>query len=1050
MNNHYNAFISYRHHPDDIKVASEIHRSLERFHVPRSIRKKYGKITRLFRDKEELPITSDLNDDIDAALRNSDYLIVICSVHLKESIWCQREIERFLKTHPRNRVLTVLASGEPYDVIPDILLHEDVVDPETGETHRIDIEPLSCDWRVNRRKAKQEELLRLAAPLLGCAYDELRQRQKQYKTRRNTAIITSALLASFSLTAYFLYTSITIQKANIRIQAQNEEIQAQNDEIQAQNEEIKAANIQIQKNLDEALINQSRHLTTAAQEHLAEGDRLTALTLAAAALPSEGNVRPYVPEAERVLTEALTVYDTYSQISAVGTVSPGANIRVTDFCVSDSEKTMYLQDSRKGITVWDAKTLQQISEISLTNCPDSMIPLNNENLLVHGGMGNDTVNCYQPDGTLLWQLDNCPDMTYLPEQDQILVISQNDSGTYELLHIDGATGEKIEQPWDLTLEDPAFNANNFVTTPNADAALICYYNYKGFTSETAYYAIDLHTGKTQHMDLEFPTESIITSEGYFVGMGLAEGSSMSGIVEGDRMTSAATKPIYCYNLHTGSLLWENAITSPVAGVSSGIYSIHGSNNLLCIYGNVLMILNGQTGETIAECGTGSIINAVKEAYAGDTYITMLLQDGYISKYLYAYNSCYEQKVMEDNVSSAVVQDNFYSHHWQEDHVTVYRNIAGTPAWEGIVEGGLSSSSNNLQICGNYLAFQNGKHHFLFDLKKKTFLHILEKGQKELLGFSSDSKKLWYTESTRTITEMDIATGNCKTVEPELLEGESISGSFLFFEDCLYYIVKTYSYNSNKPPQLIRWNLNTGEKTSCGLQIETGEDITSWYWETLQTDGKYVWLLGRNKSLLEADLLTGKTQIISPEISHRPVVAIHPDQNLAAISTNGNIYLKKPGHDTFTAIELNNTNAGSIFFHGDLLLALCGNGFIYRYDLSGKLLGQTELLVDSWFSSNLFYSYSDFSKLSWKLTKTNDLVVNALGIGNVIDCDNWTVKATISDFLFYSETDNTLVCKLGKGLCGYTLYTTEQLLELAKEALGSFQMTQEQKDSYGID
>lgn len=169
MSIHYNAFISYRHHPDDIRVASEIHRSLERFHVPRSIRKKYGKIERLFRDKEELPITSDLNDDIDSALYNSDYLIVICSVHTKESIWVQREIELFLKTHPRNKVLTVLASGEPYDVIPDILLHEDVADPVTGETRRIDIEPLSCDWRGNRRKARQEELPRLAAPLLGCA-----------------------------------------------------------------------------------------------------------------------------------------------------------------------------------------------------------------------------------------------------------------------------------------------------------------------------------------------------------------------------------------------------------------------------------------------------------------------------------------------------------------------------------------------------------------------------------------------------------------------------------------------------------------------------------------------------------------------------------------------------------------------------------------------------------------------------------------------------------------------------------------------------------------
>ena len=137
----------------------------------------------------------------------------------------------------------------------------------TGETRRIDIEPLSCDWRSKHRKTRQEELLRLAAPLLGCAYDELRQRQKQYKARRNAAIISTSLAASFSLTAYFLYTSITIQRANVRIQAQNEE-------IHAQNEEIKEANIQIKANLDEALTNQSMHLATAAQERLLEGDRL--------------------------------------------------------------------------------------------------------------------------------------------------------------------------------------------------------------------------------------------------------------------------------------------------------------------------------------------------------------------------------------------------------------------------------------------------------------------------------------------------------------------------------------------------------------------------------------------------------------------------------------------------------------------------------------------------------------------------------------------------------------------------------------------------------
>ena len=124
MQQHYNAFISYRHHPDDIRVAEQVHRSLERFRVPAAIKKRCGKIQRLFRDKDELPITSNLTEDITRALKNADYLIVICSEHTAESLWVQREIELFLTTHDRSKVLTVLASGQPKDTIPEILQYD--------------------------------------------------------------------------------------------------------------------------------------------------------------------------------------------------------------------------------------------------------------------------------------------------------------------------------------------------------------------------------------------------------------------------------------------------------------------------------------------------------------------------------------------------------------------------------------------------------------------------------------------------------------------------------------------------------------------------------------------------------------------------------------------------------------------------------------------------------------------------------------------------------------------------------------------------------------
>ena len=76
MIDHYNAFISYRHVPRDISVAEEVQRQLERFPIPAAIRKSTGisKIERIFRDKDELPISANLSDDIDYALKHNYFI----------------------------------------------------------------------------------------------------------------------------------------------------------------------------------------------------------------------------------------------------------------------------------------------------------------------------------------------------------------------------------------------------------------------------------------------------------------------------------------------------------------------------------------------------------------------------------------------------------------------------------------------------------------------------------------------------------------------------------------------------------------------------------------------------------------------------------------------------------------------------------------------------------------------------------------------------------------------------------------------------------------
>ena len=162
----YDAFISYRHSELDMFVAKRIHKGLETFPVPRAVAKKTGKknIKRVFRDQEELPIGSDLGDNIEGALRESEYLIVICSPRTPESYWVQKEITTFIEMHGREHVLAVLVEGEPEESFPKELLVDDEGKP---------VEPLAADVRGATKaeitKKLKTEIMRLAAPLLGCS-----------------------------------------------------------------------------------------------------------------------------------------------------------------------------------------------------------------------------------------------------------------------------------------------------------------------------------------------------------------------------------------------------------------------------------------------------------------------------------------------------------------------------------------------------------------------------------------------------------------------------------------------------------------------------------------------------------------------------------------------------------------------------------------------------------------------------------------------------------------------------------------------------------------
>ena len=66
----YDAFISYSHSEPDSFVAERLHSMLEHYHISRKLQEISGKkkISRVFRDREELPLSSDLGANIRQAL----------------------------------------------------------------------------------------------------------------------------------------------------------------------------------------------------------------------------------------------------------------------------------------------------------------------------------------------------------------------------------------------------------------------------------------------------------------------------------------------------------------------------------------------------------------------------------------------------------------------------------------------------------------------------------------------------------------------------------------------------------------------------------------------------------------------------------------------------------------------------------------------------------------------------------------------------------------------------------------------------------------------
>lgn len=214
----YWAFISYSHL--DQKYASWLHRALETYRVPGNFvgrKTRIGEIPKrlypVFRDREELPTSADLGENIRSALRQSRFLIVVCSPHSAKSLWVNEEIKTFKAMGRESYVLLLIVDGEPNASDKPGIIAQECFAPALrfgidakGEPTSERTEPIAADTRPDK-DGKRNALLKLIAGLLGIDYAILNDREKKRRIRK---------LMLYALVFLVLATAVTAVTYNVR------------------------------------------------------------------------------------------------------------------------------------------------------------------------------------------------------------------------------------------------------------------------------------------------------------------------------------------------------------------------------------------------------------------------------------------------------------------------------------------------------------------------------------------------------------------------------------------------------------------------------------------------------------------------------------------------------------------------------------------------------------------------------------------------------------------------------------------------------------------
>lgn len=1048
MIDHYNAFISYKHAEEDIRVARTIQSDLEHFHIPRKIQKSTGhkKINRIFLDKDELGAASDLSTEISYALEHADHLIVICSTATKESRWVPREIEYFLRNHTRKQITTVLVNGEPEDVIPDILKYEDRTYKNINGreyTVRVPLEPLSCDYRLPRKQAKKQELPRLASKLLSCSYDELMNRRRAYNTRRLSILFSVILAGILGFGGYLVYSKG-----------------------------------QIQQNLEDSLRNQSLYLANESLYATENEQRILGIQLALEALPKDDDdLRPVMPQAIRALHDSTLAYTTqYSYgIHTIWNYHMSSYVSSGACALSESGKELAAWDPIGEIVVWSTITHEELLSIHSTKGIDKAVFLPGERLMI---FFRDKAALYQTsDSTMLWEMkyetyhsmdsDCC-----IPMSDGTILLASGGE-LYRVSLEDGTVKKKYTLP--EKVREISVTYSRFALSPDEKNLAITYYiTDESYLMNQELMVFDLATEEHREVENKGTILRFIWGDNDHVLIAVSpETMSASLSVGGMARVKTDHMTLRCIGTMTMTERWNYDFTSTNVMYQSDFVCLPKNEAVAFYHANKCEIFRVSDGGKIASHNLNDPIVLVQDPDE-DGWPFYITSTGLLA-FPYNNDTVTTYSFFTDNLKDVFFRPNigFFAHPSNSPEILHYGLQVTDNEFTQLDRGKELKHMNRSHLDSYTLAVltipdQKDAEQAETEEEKLPCLYIADPNTAELryvipirseeplslsgnrlLGTYNGHFYMGYTQSGDgyRVLDVDLASGETKTIE--LVRDEYVDQNA-----CTLYEGKLYCcyQGGAKNKQLYTYDLSSGETTSYKISDDVtlaGMNISP---IVLPFSNSVFLSCGENDLIVHLD--GAPTEFLTmPESWHSRNVAVDPVNKRFALTDDSRIRLTTAAGGEGIDIQCPSQPLAMSFYStgekGEIpqLLVAYNNGSLSRYNAeTGALLGQTDYIPYSGYDLETSFTFDPAKNLLF-LKLDSSL--------SIFDTETWYEVANTSrcfgyhrltDRIYSYATPETYTTVMGY----FNHYTVDDLIRKAKDILQGAELSDETKIEYGIE